>query len=537
MTNFLTKKKAFLFVAACLLLISFLFFFSYSLFLTKLSFQQIQSLDFQRASQNANRANFFPSLLSKITFQQIPDLEIWRLSLVIISSGSDLHNIGENYLNSFFDQNRKNDNEVESLNNKLNSLSYSVAQLLNYSNHSLLTKNKKFQNAKFKMENLSTAIKLAQQQLIGQHQYMLIFQNSQELRATGGFMGSFALLKINNGMIEKLNFYDIYDADGQFKTQVEAPAGLKEYLSAGKGERLPDANWQADFPSSSQKILSFMQMANFKGIDGVIAVNLETVKNLLDVVGGVYLPDYGMTITSDNFSTIARADRETFFPGKKAKKQFLETVFNYLKLELVSLRLDQQEKLLQTINYQLQTKNIQFFSTNSDIQNNFEELNIAGQLRATNNQLLYLLESNVGINKANRGVSREIKIDINNRIINIEIFFVNNEEDTDYINYQRLIVNPESEIQNIKVNNEDLKSWDEEIITNSKGEKFKQIGYLAPVPTRQTVKVQIKLQTEKHKSLTIYKQPGLPPTPYIITNIANNESQSFVLEKNELISF
>lgn len=385
-----------------------------------------------------------------------------------------------------------------------------------------------------KITRFAGFIHLLKQHLTGKHKYMLVFQNSEEIRATGGFMGSFALLELNEGRIKELNFYDIYDADGQFELQVEAPAGVKEYLSSGEGHRLPDANWHPDFPSSGQKIIKFMDESGFKNIDGVVAINLETVEKLLDIVAGVYLPDYGMTITSDNFYSVARADRETYFSGSKAKKDFLKNLFNNLKIKLSQLNSDQQKELLQSLIHELKRKNLQFYSKNPDIQKNFEQLKIAGQLATTNYQLLYLVESNVGINKANKNISREVKIDLDQGS-DLKILFSNKNQNLDYINYQRLISNPESEVQNIKINNESLEAWNEEIITNSKGEKFKQIGFLAPVPANKTSTVQIQLLSSNSQlPIAIYKQPGLTPTPYTIIN--KKEIQSFVLEKDLIIN-
>ena len=71
--------------------------------------------------------------------------------------------------------------------------------------------------------------------LLGHHspkRYLVLFQNSRELRATGGFIGSFGLLDIDQGEIKK--FYidpeGPYRLDGQLKEKIEANARELNFL-------------------------------------------------------------------------------------------------------------------------------------------------------------------------------------------------------------------------------------------------------------------------------------------------------------------
>ena len=102
-----------------------------------------------------------------------------------------------------------------------------------------------------------------------QQKWIIIFQNSNELRATGGFMGSYSIIDINQGKIVSITTEDIYDADGQFPGFVDPPHGVKEYLSSGNGLRLPDANWNPDTKKSSQQVLHFFALGNKQNVSGV----------------------------------------------------------------------------------------------------------------------------------------------------------------------------------------------------------------------------------------------------------------------------
>jgi len=58
---------------------------------------------------------------------------------------------------------------------------------------------------------------------------MVLLQNENELRASGGFIGSYGILTINDGKWQDLEINDVYQADGQLKGHVEPPAEIKKY--------------------------------------------------------------------------------------------------------------------------------------------------------------------------------------------------------------------------------------------------------------------------------------------------------------------
>src|SRR5579859_7780532 len=147
------------------------------------------------------------------------------------------------------------ENLAQQTKNDLQNFNYRI-QTLNGQIHSIgplnyfLTRTQ-LPNLIAKLDDINT---LAQILLTNTHRYVILFQNSEELRATGGFMGSYALVELQNGRLTKLDIQDIYQPDGQFYGFVEAPPGVKDYLSSGKGLRLPDANWSPDFPTSAAAI-------------------------------------------------------------------------------------------------------------------------------------------------------------------------------------------------------------------------------------------------------------------------------------------
>lgn len=140
--------------------------------------------------------------------------------------------------------------------------------------------------------------------------YMIIMQNDKELRPTGGFMTNYATFKIRDALLQSdfssKDMYsidhtlDIIDATYDFP---DPPAAYTKYL---KVERwyARDMNSSPDFIVSMDQFLKFYNLAGrldpyeIKAVDGIVAINTNVVRELLEVTGPVTVS--GVTYTKDN---------------------------------------------------------------------------------------------------------------------------------------------------------------------------------------------------------------------------------------------
>lgn len=343
--------------------------------------------------------------------------------------------------------------------------------------------------------------------------YIVLLQNSDELRATGGFIGSFFILESREGQIQLPTIQDIYVPDGQFQGFIEAPTGLKEYLSSGKGMRLPDANWWPDFPSSAESVLNFFSKIENKKYEGIISINLQVVEKLLAITGDIYLPDYKQYVNQDNFAQVARADRDGFFPGSQEKANFLNHFFKIFRIELSQKIKENPQAFLSAINEMIKNKDLQAYSRDQEIQQLIENRKIDATMRTDQKKLYYFpVESNVGINKANRLVSRQIQIRTkeDGEVLNINF---HNNNSYPYINYQRLYTNPQTILKEITVNGQKIEKIDQRLMQSSNGQTWLEIGFLVAILENSSSMVEINLnsqiQAEEKKEVFIAKQSGL----------------------------
>lgn len=529
---------------------------AYSAWRTYQALVSAKRLDLQLANTRAKQAKFLPQTLSKLTLGQVAEIEIWNTGLETVDIAASLANNLDSMISNLFTETSTDKLDlVTDFQSDLESLEKNLNYIRASNNRSFFAKKLLPLSQLDTLSELTRDFQVISSQLLsGEHTYILVFQNSDELRASGGFIGSYADVKLVDGVIEKIDVRDIYEPDGQFTGYVVAPPGVAEYLSSDRGLRLPDANWYPDFATSAQTILNYFAFGQKNKIEGVVAINLEVAEHFLEVFGDQYLADYNLLVTRENLSLVARADRSTFFPGSQQKKNFLSALFNQLKFKTDQLTAEQKKQLLGFLANDLTNKNIQFYSNNLELQSIFEQRRVAGQLIESNADqtdfLLYLLESNVGINKANRDVTREVEIDSHQYSSAIHVRFNNGNvsglepkdylsqtDNLHYVNYQRLITHPEVKIQNIVYNRQTVKDWDEHLITNVRGEVFKEIGFLITVPEQEVGELSIEIY---HPPLTddsrllIKKQPGLPATPYTVR--FENSTQNFILEKDETVN-
>lgn len=250
--------------------------------------------------------------------------------------------------------------------------------------------------------------------------YLVLFQNNNELRATGGFVGSIALVDVYQGKISNLEIprggtYDL--AAGQ-KTLFKSPEALS---LINPFFNIWDANWWYDFPLSAKKIIWFYQEGGGSSLDGVISINASLLQELLRVIGPVTLDEYQLTITADNVFSVLQEEVELNYD--KESNQPKAVIADLVPIVL--------EKLLATDRYQdtvgilansLSNKDIQIYLADADLQKQIESYGWSGAAEKTNKDYLAVINTNIAGGKTDLDISQTIdhqaEIGDNGEIIN-----------------------------------------------------------------------------------------------------------------------
>src|SRR5690606_17949466 len=72
--------------------------------------------------------------------------------------------------------------------------------------------------------------------------YLIIFQNDNELRPTGGFMTAYAVVYVEDGKLTPEKSDDIYEVDQKFRNKPPIPEILGKYLTTESRWNLRDMN-------------------------------------------------------------------------------------------------------------------------------------------------------------------------------------------------------------------------------------------------------------------------------------------------------
>ncbi|EKD42832.1 MAG: hypothetical protein ACD_72C00561G0006 [uncultured bacterium] len=231
----------------------------------------------------------------------------------------------------------------------------------------------------------------------GQRRYLLVFQNPSELRPTGGFLGSIAVMDIKDGKIINLDVPagGSYDLQGQLDQFIEPPTPL---LLVNKRWEFQDSNWFPDFPASAQKMMWFYRHSRNITVDGVIAINSTVLERLLAITGPISDDKRGLTLSSENaLVTIQKIVEEG--PEKKDHRpkqiisdlapQFIDRFTNSQPKDLVPLIVNLQEALSK--------KEVQAYFTDQAAQTAITDFGWSGKILNTNNHQDYLAVFNTNM--------------------------------------------------------------------------------------------------------------------------------------------
>ncbi len=370
-------------------------------------------------------------------------------------------------------------------------------------------------------------------------EFMVLLQNENELRATGGFIGSYGILSFEGGRLLNFEIKDVYEADGQLKGHVEPPGPIKDYLGEA-GWYMRDANWQADFPTAAKDIQWFLDKETGRKIDGVIGINLAVAKAMLGVVGEVYVPDFKEKVNKDNLYEQAEFYSETnSFAGSDQKASFLGGVGKQLFESIKGLKGEGKLELATAVINSLDKNEMIMEFNDPGAATVVADLGWDGSIyqgkcttKACFADYLYIVESNLGVNKVNYFLYRNVDetVDISSQTVGrvVKISYENTAKSAswpggDYKNYLRVYVPETANVAEVSVTDpvsgQKTVFGDNNLKINQVQGK-KEIGFLVVVPKGQKRVVELRYVDQVDMTVAakfsyinyVQKQPGFGDT-------------------------
>lgn len=245
----------------------------------------------------------------------------------------------------------------------------------------------------------------------GKKRYLLVFQNNAEIRPTGGFIGSFALLDVEQGEITNLEVPGggSYDLQGSLRAHIIAPQPLH---LINPHWQFQDANWSPDFPTSAQRLTWFYEKSGGPTTDGVIAMNMSLMTRILSVVGAVDMPDYDLTIDADNFYLETQREVELDYDKEMNKpKQFIADLAPKVLERLSGAEKETLLGIIDLMDDALVRKDLQLWMRDEDIQSEIREFGWTGEMQQTDGDYLQIVHTNIAGQKTDLAMRDKVTHD------------------------------------------------------------------------------------------------------------------------------
>lgn len=245
----------------------------------------------------------------------------------------------------------------------------------------------------------------------GTMRYLALFQNNTELRPTGGFVGSFAEVDIENGAMEDLALPGggTYDVQGQLDAFVESPEPIG--LISPRWE-FQDGNWFPDFPTSAKKMQWFYEHAGGPTTDGVMAVNATFIEKLLEVIGPIEIPAYGVTIDAENFLFTTEKIVEVDNGTTATPKAFLGDLAPLLLEKIQNADTKLLLQVIAVVEEGLQERDIQLYFRDNDAQRTMHDLGYDGAIAQTSGDYLMIVNTNIGGGKTDVVIEQNVDVNV-----------------------------------------------------------------------------------------------------------------------------
>ncbi|MDP2586487.1 MAG: DUF4012 domain-containing protein [Candidatus Komeilibacteria bacterium] len=259
--------------------------------------------------------------------------------------------------------------------------------------------------------------------------YLVFFQNTAELRPTGGFWGSYGLLKVKDGAITSLVIDDIYHLDDKTVKALpqKPPQPLAEHLQV-KQWFMRDLNWSPDFAQTARLALAFYRYLDPRGsviqespqsqplqVDGVIAVNPSFISELLKKYGSLEIDN--QLYEADNFLAKTQFQTSIGFREKRVsdweRKEFLQELADKLIAKIAAtsggFSLDDWKDWQHFWLMNTAQKNLLLYSAEPSIQSFLVAKNWAGALRQNpTGDYLMVADANLASLKTDPEIERKI---------------------------------------------------------------------------------------------------------------------------------
>ncbi len=247
--------------------------------------------------------------------------------------------------------------------------------------------------------------------------YLFLLQNNAELAPSGGFIGTYGILKVKDGEIASFVTDNVYNLDGPAEAwlNIPAPWPVARYNAAPK-LFLRGASWSPDFPTTGERAQWFYKAERGpeKNLDGTIAITPTFIESLLTLTGEVTVN--GLKFTPENFTEVLQDQVERRFvqqgiaPSKR--KEIIGVLSEKILNDVLALPKNRWPDLWKIVQKNIQEKQIILYMNDEYTQSLILKENFGGEMKDVNHDYVAVIDANLASLKSDPVVKRSLRYSV-----------------------------------------------------------------------------------------------------------------------------
>jgi hypothetical protein len=252
--------------------------------------------------------------------------------------------------------------------------------------------------------------------LNGERSYLILSQNSDELRPSGGYISTFGWMTVRNGRITDYAYSPTTATSPNPPPQsLQSPFPVPEWWIEYRQPIYAawDGSWHADFPSTASMAKWYYDSGSnpHAPVDGVIGIDLVGFEIIMGALGEARVPGYATVVTAENLRQVVYDIREQ---GDLEHKRFVAALYKQIFGDWQGLNHDREKSaaLLNATLKALQEKHLMFYFADEALNEAVRALGWSGaQTPSADHDYLMVADANLG-NKSNHSITRQITYDV-----------------------------------------------------------------------------------------------------------------------------
>ncbi|QQR61247.1 DUF4012 domain-containing protein [Candidatus Uhrbacteria bacterium] len=247
--------------------------------------------------------------------------------------------------------------------------------------------------------------------------YLVLLQNADELRPTGGFIGNIGLVTVDAGDIKSIEFEDVYALDNLVTdTWRDVPPALMTRELGVRAWFLRDSNWSPDYPQSAARLIDVYQRMSKQGrnidvrLDGVIALQPEFFRRLLILTGPLTVED--QTFTANDFFDQLQFETQVGFHQEgrptEQRKDIVRKLGDVLIATLLSLPANRWPDVLDVATVSLAQGDMLVYAKDEAVQEILDLRGWSGRTIGTEDDYLWVIDANLAALKTDGVMDKRI---------------------------------------------------------------------------------------------------------------------------------